>query len=53
MPLLKHFISSTVTVARFARDCLAKFAEVIGNLELSLGEGTSELSMRYGMHSAY
>ena len=38
-------------VARFARDCLYKLSRPLPELELSLGPGTTDLNMRFGLHS--
>jgi class 3 adenylate cyclase len=38
-------------MARFATDCLAKFGQVVNQLEESLGPDTRDLGMRIGMHS--
>lgn len=40
-----------VVMARFARDCLYKFSIVMKQLEVSLGPDTSDLGMRFGLHS--
>lgn len=40
-----------VIMARFARDCLYKMNTLFHKLELPLGPGTAELSMRFGLHS--
>lgn len=38
-------------MARFAYKCLVKMNSLVHNLELSLGPGTSDLCMRFGLHS--
>ena len=38
-------------MARFARDCLYKFQTVVKELEIDLGPDTSDLGMRFGIHS--
>ena len=38
-------------MARFARDAMDKFGEVVRDLELRLGPDTADLAMRFGMHS--
>ena len=38
-------------MARFAWDCLWKFAELTRELETTLGPDTTELGIRVGMHS--
>ena len=38
-------------VARFARDTMVKFHEIIQRLQITLGPETSELKMRVGIHS--
>jgi len=49
---LSHFaIPLRHLLQRFARDCLYKFSSVIHKLELALGPDTSELGMRFGLHS--
>lgn len=40
-----------VAMARFARYCMAKLNELVFKLEIDLGIGTSELAMRFGLHS--
>ena len=39
-----------VVMVRFARDCLSKIDVLMKKLELVLGPGTGELSMRFGLH---
>ena len=38
-------------MARFARACMTTMTEVVHTLELTLGPGTSDLAMRFGLHS--
>ena len=38
-------------MARFARACMSTMTEVVHTLELTLGPGTSDLAMRFGLHS--
>ncbi len=38
-------------MARFARDCLHKFAVLTRQLEITLGPGTGDLGLRVGLHS--
>jgi len=38
-------------MARFAKDAMDKFREVVGDLELKLGPDTADLAMRFGIHS--
>ena len=38
-------------MARFAWDCLLKFEELTRELETTLGPDTTELGIRFGMHS--
>lgn len=38
-------------MARFAWDCLLKFEELTVELETTLGPDTTELGIRFGMHS--
>ena len=38
-------------MARFAWDCLLKFEELTMELETTLGPDTTELGIRFGMHS--
>lgn len=38
-------------MARFAYKCLVRVNNLVHNLELTLGPGTSELRMRFGLHS--
>jgi class 3 adenylate cyclase len=38
-------------MVKFARDCFGKATRVTRSLESSLGEGTSALSIRVGLHS--
>ena len=40
-----------VIMAKFARDCMAKMAQLTSELVHSLGEDTATLEMRVGMHS--
>ena len=40
-----------VAMARVARDCVVRTHELTRKLELKLGPGTSELSVRIGLHS--
>lgn len=40
-----------VTMVRFSWDCLHKMRDVVEALELSLGPGTGDLSIRVGLHS--
>eukprot|EP00977_Amphora_coffeiformis_P010557 scaffold2482_cov166-Amphora_coffeaeformis.AAC.23 len=40
-----------VVMARFASDCLRKLDSMTTQLELDLGAGTSDLTMRMGLHS--
>lgn len=40
-----------IVMAKFSRDCLETFYEVIHDLEMTLGPDTSELDMRIGLHS--
>lgn len=40
-----------VVMVRFASDCLNKMRELTQELELELGPGTAELTMRFGLHS--
>jgi class 3 adenylate cyclase len=38
-------------MARYARDCMRRFHEVVQGLEITLGPDTSELGLRVGLHS--
>ena len=40
-----------VVMCRFAQDCLNKSRKLVMELEHELGPGTSELGMRFGLHS--
>lgn len=40
-----------LVMATFARECLVAFGGVVQGLELTLGPDTSDLAMRFGMHS--
>mmetsp|Transcript_3797 Transcript_3797/g.10667 ORF Transcript_3797/g.10667 Transcript_3797/m.10667 type:complete len:705 (+) Transcript_3797:1426-3540(+) len=40
-----------VAMFRFSRQCMAKMNELVHELAVSLGPGTSDLSMRCGLHS--
>jgi class 3 adenylate cyclase len=40
-----------IVMAKFARECMVKMVAIVNDLELVLGPGTSELSMRFGLHS--
>lgn len=45
--LLKH----AVVMARFARDCREKANLLFKECEITLGPGTANLEIRFGMHS--
>ena len=38
-------------MARFSKDCLAKFNELVSALEVTLGPDTGDLNLRTGLHS--
>lgn len=38
-------------MARFARDCMFRVASTLERLEITLGPETSDLNLRFGMHS--
>ena len=38
-------------MARFSKDCLAKFNELVSDLEVTLGPDTGDLNLRTGLHS--
>jgi class 3 adenylate cyclase len=40
-----------VRMTKFARTCMQKVAEVTKDLEVTLGPGTGDLRMRFGLHS--
>lgn len=40
-----------VAMARFARECMKKMSEVTKQLEVTLGPGTEDLTIRVGLHS--
>jgi class 3 adenylate cyclase len=40
-----------VVMARYARDCQRRVRELLHQLEVTLGPDTSELSIRFGLHS--
>ena len=40
-----------VLMAKFAWDCLVKFEQLTIELEKTLGPDTTELGIRFGMHS--
>eukprot|EP00538_Stauroneis_constricta_P006255 CAMPEP_0119548160 /NCGR_PEP_ID=MMETSP1352-20130426/2143_1 /TAXON_ID=265584 /ORGANISM="Stauroneis constricta, Strain CCMP1120" /LENGTH=768 /DNA_ID=CAMNT_0007593349 /DNA_START=72 /DNA_END=2378 /DNA_ORIENTATION=+ len=40
-----------VRMAKFASDCLDKIAQIVGDLTENLGDDTSKLTLRIGMHS--
>ena len=40
-----------IIMAKFAHDCLVNLFEVTSQLETTLGPGTGDLSMRFGLHS--
>jgi class 3 adenylate cyclase len=40
-----------VIMATFSRRCLDKFLSLVGEMDESLGPGTSDLGMRFGLHS--
>jgi hypothetical protein len=45
-PLPDH----AVAMSRFATECLSKMVSVVQRLEVLLGPGTADLSMRFGIH---
>ena len=40
-----------LVMIKFARDCMFKMTEIVRDLEESLGPGTQNLRMRFGIHS--
>jgi class 3 adenylate cyclase len=40
-----------VVMSKFARDCLIKTIELVRDLEKTLGPGTGDLRLRFGLHS--
>jgi class 3 adenylate cyclase len=40
-----------LAMARFARDCVQRFNELVGQLETTLGPDTGDLAIRVGLHS--
>ena len=40
-----------VVMAKFARDCRLNMMEIVQNLEKTLGPGTADLKLRFGLHS--
>ena len=46
--VLSFLFYSAVVMARFATECLRKLNLVTTQLEVDLGLGTSDLSMRFG-----
>lgn len=40
-----------IIMAKFASDCMASLARVTKDLETELGPGTTDLAMRFGLHS--
>jgi hypothetical protein len=40
-----------IAMTRFARDCMARMKVVVVKLEVPVGPGTADLSMRFGLHS--
>ena len=40
-----------VVIARFAQHIMLKMSKIVHELEVALGPGTSELNMRFGIHS--
>lgn len=40
-----------LTMARFAKECLLQMQKQLSQLETSLGEDTSKLGMRFGLHT--
>ena len=46
-PQEKH----AVIMAKFAKECLIKIGHITHGLEVSLGPDTSNLTMRFGLHS--
>ena len=46
-----RIIPSAVRMVRFARACLQQVSEITERLEVSLGPGTGNLRMRFGLHS--
>jgi len=44
-------VDHALKMARFAFSCILEMQEIVRKLELSLGPGTSDLSLRVGLHS--
>lgn len=40
-----------VVMVKFSHDCLNKMRQLARSLELELGPGTADLTMRFGLHS--
>ena len=40
-----------VVMARFARRCISELVQVVTSLDRTLGPGTADLTMRFGIHS--
>jgi class 3 adenylate cyclase len=40
-----------IRMVKFARDCRTQMLELVGKLEVTLGPGTGDLAMRFGLHS--
>jgi class 3 adenylate cyclase len=40
-----------ICMVKFARDCRKQMIELVQKLELTLGPGTADLEMRFGLHS--
>jgi class 3 adenylate cyclase len=40
-----------IRMVKFARDCMQKMGGLLAELEMTLGDDTTELAMRVGMHS--
>ena len=40
-----------IAMARFAKDCMQRMKVLVVKLEVPLGPGTADLSMRFGLHS--
>ena len=38
-------------MARFARRCISELVQVVSALDRTLGPGTADLTMRFGIHS--
>jgi hypothetical protein len=51
IPQNPHRHDHAVAMAKFSRNIVVKFNELVGQLETSLGPDTADLGIRVGLHS--